>query len=188
MSKLSIRPLKEEDISSILSYWFDKSDEDLIQMGVNKPKLGTRESFSQSLKSSLNTPLESAKYFYMIWLIDDQAVGYSSLKDIEMGELATMHLHIWSSEFRGKGYGAELFCMSAVEFYKMFKLKLILSEPKAANPTPNKMLLKIGFKPWRTCMAAFSDIALLSEFNSYIVDLDVAENFLKNKKMGVSHG
>ena len=181
MTKLSIRPLMAVDISLIVNYWFGKSDDELMQMGVDKQKLSSRENFQESLKDSLAAALDKTKSFYMIWLIDGKAIGYSSLKDIEQGEIATMHLHVWDSEHRGKGYGATLFSISAIEFYKIFKLKLILCEPKASNPTPNKMLTKIGFKQWRSFVGKPSDLALLSEFNSYIVDVKIAENFVKGE-------
>ena len=60
-----------------------------------------------------------------------------------------MHLHMWNAEYRGKGYGAKLFCMAALEFYTMFNLKMILCEPRSSNPMPNKMLANIGFKKWK---------------------------------------
>lgn len=180
MAKLSIRPLIESDILHIINYWFAKSNEDLIQMGVDKMKLGSPEDFQTSLAKTICASPGASKYFYMIWLIEGQEVGYASLKDIEKGELATMHLHLWDAQLRGKGYGAQLFCMSVIQFYAMFNFKLILCEPKSTNPMPNRMLTKIGFKQWRTYFAAPADISLLTEFNTYVVDLEVAQSFLED--------
>lgn len=39
MTTLSIRPLKEDDIPNIVDYWFQNTDENLIQMGADKTKL-----------------------------------------------------------------------------------------------------------------------------------------------------
>src|SRR5476651_1654796 len=102
---LSTRPLKEEDITSIVNYWFQKSDAELIQIGADKTKFSTADKMYQSLKEISETPLAQAKTFYMTWLVDNKPIGYSALKDIASSEIACMHLHMWSTEHRGKGHG-----------------------------------------------------------------------------------
>ncbi len=181
MTHLSIRLLREEDIMNIVSYWFDNSDANLIQMGADKTKLNSKTEFTNSLRVICNTPLDKAKFCYMIWLIDNKPVGYNALKDIVKDEIATMHLHMWNAEYRGKGYGAKLFCMAALEFYKLFNLKMILCEPRASNPMPNKMLEKIGFKKWKTYITTASELSLTCEFNSYIIDPAIATHFIESR-------
>ncbi len=178
MTHLSIRPLREEDIPNIVSYWFENSDADLMRIGVDRTKLNSQIEFANSLQVVCNTPLDKAKSYYMAWLIDDKPIGYNALKDIVKDEIASMHLHMWNTEYRGKGYGAKLFCMAAVEFYSMFNLKMILCEPRSSNPMPNKMLAKIGFKKWRTYHSTSSELSLTCELNSYIIDHNIATNFL----------
>ena len=178
MKNLSTRPLSEEDIPFIVNYWFQKSDAELIQVGADKTKFSTADNMHQSLKEISETPLAQAKTFYMTWLVDNKPIGYSALKDIAQSEIACIHLHMWSTEHQGKGYGGKLFCQSAVQFYDLFKPKLILCEPKATNPMPNKMLTKVGFKKWRTYFSASSEIALPSDLNSYLIDLKTATDFL----------
>jgi hypothetical protein len=58
---------------------------------------------------------------------------------------AQIHLHMWERESRGKGLGAVLFCLSALEFIKRFELKTRYCQPKADNSMPNRMLRRIGF-------------------------------------------
>lgn len=178
MVTLSIRSLQEEDIPNIVDYWFKNTDEDLVRMGVAKTKLISEIEFTQSLETVFHTPLEKARSHYMIWLIDDKPVGYNALKDIVRNEIAHMHLHMWNADYRRKGYGAKLFCMAAVEFYRMFHLKMILCEPRSSNPMPNKMLTKIGFKKWKTYMSTSSELSETCEVNSYIIDLATATSFL----------
>lgn len=178
MTYLSIRPLREGDIPNIVSYWFENSDANLIQMGADKTKLNSQTEFTNSLKTVCNTPLDKAKSYYMTWLIDDKPIGYNALKDIAKNEIAHMHLHMWNAEYRGKGYGAKLFCMAALEFYSIFNLKMILCEPRSSNPIPNKMLEKIGFKKWKTYLSTSSELSLTCELNSYIIDHNVATHFL----------
>ena len=183
MTSLSIRPLREEDIPNIVRYWLEHNDETLIQMGADKTKLTSEKEFFSALQTICNTPLEQAKAYYMIWLIDNKAVGYNALKDILKDEIAHMHLHMWDAAYRGKGYGAKLFCMAACEFYNLFGLKTILCEPRTSNPIPNRMLTKIGFKKWKTYLSTSSELSLTCELNSYVIDHKIANNFLNQTEI-----
>lgn len=179
MTTLSIRSLQEVDIPYIVDYWFKNTNENLIQMGVDKTKLISQLEFENSLQTIRSTPLEKVKSHYIIWLIDNRPVGYNALKDIVRDEIAHMHLHMWNAEYRGKGYGATLFCMAALEFYNTFNLKMILCEPRSSNPMPNKMLAKIGFKKWKTYISTSSELSQTCELNSYIIDFNTAKKFLR---------
>lgn len=178
MAKLSLRELRQEDISHIVNYWFNKTDAELFQAGVDKNKMGSREAWIEMLENILCTPLEKAHAWYLIWQIDGHSIGYSTLRNIAKNNLADIHLHIWEKNAREKGYGATLFAMSIVEFYSLFNFKLMLCEPNAQNPSPNKTLNKIGFQKWRSMWGAPVSICLNYEMNSYIIDLDTALNYL----------
>lgn len=178
MTKLSIRPLEENDIPNIVQYWFENSDENMLQIGADKSKFSSPTEFAQSLKTACHTPLAQSKVYYLVWLIDNQPIGYNALKDIATNEIAHMHLHMWNADYRGKGYGAKLFCMAALEFYNLFNLKMILCEPHSSNPMPNRMLSKIGFKKWKTYISTSSELALTCELNSYIIDPKIATRLL----------
>ncbi|MCE3268378.1 MAG: hypothetical protein K0R49_630 [Burkholderiales bacterium] len=182
MADLSLRALCQEDIPHVVNYWFNKTDAELFQAGVDKNKMGTREAWAEMLENILHTPLENAHSWYLIWQINNQPIGYSTLRNISKNNLADIHLHIWESSTRGKGYGARLFAMSVVEFYKLFNFKLMLCEPNAQNPSPNKVLRKIGFQKWRSMLGAPVSICLSYEMNSYIIDLDTALNYLSKSK------
>lgn len=186
MVKLSIRLLTLNDIPHIVRYWHENSDENLVRMGADKNKLGSEEEFTQFLKNLCKAPLEKVNSCYMIWLIDNKLVGYNALKDIQHGDIAHMHLHMWDSEYRGKGYDAQFFSMAALEFYKLFNLKMILCEPRSSYHMPNKMLTKIDFKKWKTYVSTASELSLTSEVNSYIIDPQIARNFLNQATAYIS--
>lgn len=178
MTNLSIRPLEENDIPYIVRYWFENDDENLLRIGADKAKFICPHSFAQSLEIVCKTPLEQVKSYYLVWLIDNKPIGYNALKDICVDGIAHMHLNMWDSAYRGKGYGAKLFCMAALKFYQLFQLKMILCEPRSTNPMPNKMLTKIGFQKWKTYVSTASELALTCELNSYIINPTIAANFL----------
>ena len=180
MTKLSVDVLKENEIKHIVNYWFSCSNEDLIRMGVDKSKLTSKEDFYKDLLNTFKQPIEESKSFYIIWYINDEPVGHNSYKDVIQGEIASIHLHMWNDKHRGKGFGAKLFCLSALEFYKLFSPKIIVCEPALNNPMPNAMLKKIGFKNWRTNFSKTSYISLLCENTSYLIDKETSINYLNN--------
>ena len=179
MSNLSIRPLYKDDIESIVQYWFDSDRMFLTKLGVDLSKFGSRESFAQMLEQVCETPIEQAKLYYCVWLVDEKPMGYACLRDIVHHKIAHMHLHIWDKINRGKSLGGSLFALSAVEFYRLFNLKMILCEPMASNPAPNRLLKKIGFEKWRTYYCASSEVSLPGDVNSYLIEAEVAAEFLK---------
>ncbi len=179
-AKLSVRPLQSQDIPSIANYWLEASDDDLTRMGCDTKKVRTLKSFEENLAEILNTPLEKAKTDYSIWCVDGKAVGFSSLKNIKYKESGDMHLHIWDSSLRGKGYGPVLFCLSAVTFYHQYQLKKIICEPKSSNPLPNRMLQKIGFPLVKTYEGASSELSAVCELNQYDIQPKIAEEYLMN--------
>jgi RimJ/RimL family protein N-acetyltransferase len=178
MSKLRVRPLQLSDIPKIVNYWASTSPEDLERMGADSSKIPSTSEFEQSLRRIYETHERDAKTYYLIWMVDEMAVGFSSLKNIVIGKSGEMHLHIWEPSMRGRGYGANFFCLSAVEFFRRFELEKIKCEPRASNPFPNGMLRKIGFPLVGTRVAASSELSLVCELNHYDISKSIAEGYL----------
>ncbi|MDR3393090.1 MAG: GNAT family N-acetyltransferase [Sulfuriferula sp.] len=176
----AVRGLDLSDIPHIVDYWLKSSPEDLLRMGADASKMPTAEQFEMSLKSMLAQTQQDAEVAYLIWLVNDMPIGFSSLKNIRFGECGEIHLHMWDSSFRRKGYGAILFCLSTLNFYNEFKLKTIKCEPKASNLLPNKMFHNIGFPLVNTRMGASSELSLVCELNQYDITLNIAIQYLRN--------
>ena len=82
----------------------------------------------------------------MIWELNGKQIGHSNVTRIEYGEEATMHLHLWKLTHRNKGIGTELVKKSLPFYFSKLKIKKLICEPYALNPSPNRTLRKIGFK------------------------------------------
>jgi ribosomal-protein-alanine N-acetyltransferase len=145
MAQLLVRPLTLEDIPPVISYWRTRTDENLEKMGVDKSKLANLD-LEKALKDSLALPIEEAKIYFVIWVVDDVPIGHSNINKIDYGEEATMHLHVWFPEQRQRGYGQELVKLSLENYFQTFKLKRVFCEPNAYNEAPNKTLPKVGFQ------------------------------------------
>ena len=179
MSRFAVRPLELEDVPHIVDYWVNAGPEHLLAMGTDASQVPGRARWQANLERIVGTPERDATTFYLVWVVDGRAIGFNSLKNIVYGDSGEMHLHIWEESSRRKGYGAPLFCLAAIEFFRRFELKSIYCEPSASNPAPNAMLQRIGFPLVRTHTAASSEISLVCELNRYEVDRATAEAYLR---------
>jgi RimJ/RimL family protein N-acetyltransferase len=182
MSTFAVRPLLPEDIPRVIDYWLKATPEYLRAMGADPAKLPSQAVWINNLERIVACPVNEAATYYLVWLVDSQAVGFNSLKNIAFGESGDMHLHMWDKESRGKGYGARLFCMAALEFYRLFQLKRIICEPSVSNPAPNRMLQRIGFPLVRTYTGASSEVSMVCELNQYEIVPETARRYLDSLK------
>jgi RimJ/RimL family protein N-acetyltransferase len=142
---LSIREIQHQDIDLICNYWLNSSESHLLGMGVDVKKVPSREVLTLMLNDQLNAPIQQKKAYCIIWENEGKAIGHSNTNPTKYGEEATMHLHLWNSESRKKGMGAELLKMTLKRFFEDLKLKKLYCEPYALNPAPNRTLEKAGF-------------------------------------------
>jgi RimJ/RimL family protein N-acetyltransferase len=174
--ELSVRPLDTADFGAFISYFTRPSQTDAERMGLDVDRVPSAAQMRSELNAMVHAPQISS--FVLAWCVDGTAIGHSSLKNIIIGDSGNMHLHMWRADLRGKGYGARLFCLSALDFYERFNLKRIICEPKANNPLANRMLKKIGFPLILTHVAASSEISVVCELNRYDIRRDIAEGYL----------
>ncbi|MBD0376552.1 MAG: GNAT family N-acetyltransferase [Flavisolibacter sp.] len=144
-NRLSVRKALEADFENIIDYFLNADKDFLIGIGADIAKLPKREEWLALLLEDFQQKIEDRKFFYVIWLMDNEPVGHSNINKIVFGEEAYMHLHLWNPAKRRKGAGAELVKRSLPYYFETFKLKIAYCEPYAFNPAPNKTLEKIGF-------------------------------------------
>ena len=144
--KISIRQLELSDHPRIVDYFLNSDKDFLSGMGVDTSKLPTREEWLEILSTNFMLSLDQKKFFYMIWLFDNQPIGHSNINKIVFAEEAYMHLHIWKKEVRKKGIGFELLKLTIPHYFDIFKLKNLYCEPLATNSAPNRTLEKLGFE------------------------------------------
>lgn len=176
--QLKVRPFTSDDIAGYIAYLTGMSAADSERIGLDVDRLPPAEKMAADLAASLTEPIDRVRSFMLAWCVDGEVIGHSSVKDIVAGESGRMHLHVWRSDLRGKGYGPPLFCLAALDFYERFNLQSIICEPKADNPMPNRMLRKIGFPLIKTYVGASSELSVVCEVNRYDIRRDVAESYL----------
>ena len=150
MSDFKIRELELQDIPFICDYWLNASPEFLTGMGVDLDKLPTREGLTTVLTSQIAKPNREKQSYALIGVLDGTAIGHCNVNPFEFGKTATMHLHIWNDNNRGRGIGEQLVRQSVQRFFEVLKVDEIYSEPYALNLAPNKTLKKCGFNLIKT--------------------------------------
>lgn len=145
MHQLSVRAIEKKDVNLLIDYWMNASPEYLEGMGAIPSEIPDREDFTAMLMNQIATPLEEKPSYATIWLLNGEAIGHCNVNNIEFGNHAYMHLHLWYPEKRKKGMGTGLVKLSVAHFFNHLKLKTIFSEPYALNLAPHKTLQKAGF-------------------------------------------
>ena len=145
-SNQRIRPLKSTEIPLMVSYFLSCSAEDYYRMGVDSNKLPSRSEWIDLLTSDLEVADKEKKFFYLGWEHEGELIGHSNINQIEFGNDARVHLHVWNPEKRNKGIGRVLFNQSLDFFAKRFQLQKIFCEPHVKNVAPNRTLPKVGFE------------------------------------------
>lgn len=149
---LTVREMTFDECGIVVGYFHGSTAEHLEMLGVDPTRLPPRAVWHERLKAEFARPIEERQVFYVIWLLDGEAVGFSSCDKIVFGERAHMHLHVAVPSRRRQGIGAECVRRSVDIYFDRLKLKTLFCEPNAFNVAPNRTLQKAGFRYVKTHM------------------------------------
>ena len=164
---LSVRELEIHEIGRMVDYFITAKDSFLKGMGADKSKLPTRDDWIQKLELDFNKPYDEKEFYYILWLVNNQPIGHSNINQIEFGNTAMMHLHLWNTETRKKGLGIDFLRMTLPYYFKKFELQKLICEPNSKNVAPNKVLKKLGFECIRTYDTTPGQINFIQTVNRY---------------------
>src|SRR5712672_977157 len=99
----------KEEYGQMVDYFTQSADEFLRGMGIDPPKLPSRETWLAEVWEDHHKPEPEKDRIYLAWVYDGELVGHSSINKIRWGEEASIHLHLWKPQLRRKGIGAEFF-------------------------------------------------------------------------------
>jgi RimJ/RimL family protein N-acetyltransferase len=147
---LTVREMMDSEVDLIIEYFQRSTPEHLETLGVDPSRLPSVESWRERLRRESTLPAEQRAVVLVIWLSDQQPVGFSTSDRIRYGEQANMHLHVTEPERRHQGIGVEGVRRSVDLYFERLKLKRLFCEPNAFNVAPNRTLQKAGFKYLKT--------------------------------------
>lgn len=159
--------MEARDVESVVRYWTEAPPEHLARMGVDPKRIPDAKLMRSGMRAALAIPESVRSAFTFIWEVDGRSVGAATLKRIEPGCRADIHLHMWESSDRRRGLGRFLFALSALEGMERFRLEKLACEPNARNEAPNGMLRKLGLPLVRTYRTSPSELTYEQEVNRY---------------------
>jgi RimJ/RimL family protein N-acetyltransferase len=149
MSNMHIRPLDLNEHWNVIEYFHNADNLLLETMGVDRNKLIVKEKWRNLFTEEIAKDMRQRKLFYLGWEYNGTLIGHSNINNLSVGDCANIHLHIWQQNNRERGLGEWFFKHSVNFFFDAFDLKIIIAEPHAENPAPNKLLQKAGLMPVR---------------------------------------
>lgn len=170
--KIAVREFIAADIEKIVDYFVKAEASFLKEMGADKSKFPKRENWIQNLQLELSKPYSQKNYYYIIWLLNNEAVGHSNVNHIVFGESATMHLHLWDNAIRKNGLGLKFLKLTIPLYFEKFQLEKLICEPFSENIAPNKTLKKLGFNFIQTYKTIPGPINFMQNVNRYELTRD----------------
>lgn len=167
--KLNVREALIDDVSHILNYWMSADQAYLKSLGADISKRPDRATFESMLSNQMGLPYTDKQSYALIWEIDNIPVGHCNVNNIQFGQKASMHLHLWSPSKRLKGAGTDLMRLSLPFFFRHLQLNEIVCEPYALNSAPNKTLPKIGFEFIKSYITIPGSLCFEQEVNQWLL-------------------
>lgn len=144
--RLRVRDLSVDDTFLVNGYWANQTPADVDRMSLDPSKIPTPYLQVDDVKKLLDVPFNERTSDLLIWELNRQVVGMSSLRNIRYGHYGEIHLHLIEPHLRRSGYGHRFFALTLREFFRRFQLQRIVCEPSSGNPGPNRLLQKLGFR------------------------------------------
>ena len=149
---LTVREMTADETDLIVEYFLNSTPEHLETLGVDPTRFPPAAGWRERLRREIALPIEHRSLVLVLWLSDDQPIGFSTSDKIVYGEQANMHLHVFDPGRRHQGAGAECVRRSVDLYFEQLQLKRLFCEPHAFNVAPNRTLQKAGFKYLKTHM------------------------------------
>jgi RimJ/RimL family protein N-acetyltransferase len=143
---LAVRRMALDEVDLRINYFHDSTDEHLMKLGVDRALLPSREAWREFYEADDARPVSERVNYSLVWLFDDEIVGFSSTDRITFGQEAFMHLHILSPNQRCAGLGQMFVRQSAAMYFDALELDRLFCEPNAFNTAPNRTLQRAGFR------------------------------------------
>jgi RimJ/RimL family protein N-acetyltransferase len=164
---LVVRDPTPGDISLVKTYWMNQTVSDIERMKLDVSRIPARVAQVEAWLDLSGVPHRRRTSDLLIWNLNGETVGMSTLRNIRYGDSGEIHLHMIDTRFRQRGYGHRFFLLCLQEFFARFELQIIVCEPSSTNPGPNRLLQRLGFDVVKTYRTVPSDLNLEHEVNRY---------------------
>ena len=170
---LTVREMTAAETGLVIDYFLTATPEHLELLGVDPSRLPSADSWRERICRQCELPIAQRNTLLVIWLADDQPVGFSSSDKIIHGEQANMHLHVTAPDRRHQGIGVEGVRRSVDLYFERLRLKRLFCEPNAFNVAPNRALQKAGFKYLKTHMTVPGPLNFHQAVTRWVIERQV---------------
>jgi RimJ/RimL family protein N-acetyltransferase len=150
--ELDVRAMRLEETPLVIDYFHSSTPEHLEMLGVDPTRLPSRDAWASLFNAQYDLPLDERRAFFLIWLMDEHPIGFSSCDKIVFGVQANMHLHVTKPAQRQRGIGAQCVLLGVDIYFRMLQITQLFCEPNAFNVGPNRTLQRAGFRYVKTHM------------------------------------
>jgi RimJ/RimL family protein N-acetyltransferase len=171
-SGILVREINEGDLPSQDAYFENATDEYLLRLGVNPDAIrGFKRDYS-AFRAVQAPPLHERKIYGFAFEKEGVLIGSSTLKEIQFGKSAEIHGHIYDETLRGTGLVSSFLPEFLKHVFDLFELEVLIAEPSAQNPAPNRLLQKLGLSIQRSYQSPAQGILLARTANRYELTRD----------------
>ena len=168
--QLDVRAMGLDETGIIVEYFHSSTPEHLDTLGVDPTRLPDPDHWRQNFEREYAQPLEQRTSFQVIWLVDQEIVGFSTIDKLRYGEQANMHLHIVIADRRQAGLGVVFVRRSAALYFETLQLQRLFCQPNALNTAPNRTLQAAGFRYVKTLMTAPSPLNYRQPITRWVLE------------------
>lgn len=111
-----------DDADRRIADFHDSNDDFLHQLGVQRSLLPRRDDWNETYRLDFERPIEERENYGVMWLADNEIVGWSNTDHIDFGDHAYMHLHIADPDNRASGHGTRFVTLAVQHFFEVLHL------------------------------------------------------------------
>jgi RimJ/RimL family protein N-acetyltransferase len=165
--QVTIREIIASDIQSVVGYWTGAPLSYLEAMGIDTTDLSRFDAMAAGIQAELEAPYSAKKTLHLIAEFGGQAIGHVYVNNVNFGEAAFIHLHLWRGTPKRQKLGSRMVAAGIPYFFEKLELKELLCEPAAANPAPNRTIERLGFSLVKTYETVPAGWNFLLEVNQW---------------------
>jgi RimJ/RimL family protein N-acetyltransferase len=165
--RVSARPLQNEDLDVLVSYWHETPIEYLKSLGVDAGKLGSPAETRARLRASLDG---ASDRLCVVAEMEGELVAYSNLAVREEGT-AYGHLHTLRDDAVVRRAVYHLFPQVTAMAFEYLGVTRLRFEASVDNLGINRYLQSFGLKPRRLLLEEPDGMARPGEFHVYELSL-----------------
>jgi len=160
-TRLKVLPLRKKDIPSILDYYFDFENTDLILDGIDELKIKSEEDFHLEIENTIQTKESKKKRTYLTWIVNQSIKGHAYFERIDTEKVIQFQFYYREISWRAKEVIDELFSVSIEYIIAQSNPETIISKVNIEDTGRIDILTRNGFEQTFEETSTINEIGLV---------------------------